>query len=633
MEKKQEKFDLTTFSPTWRDHLVSFGQALRNIRRAHPRGFWTLIVAHSFGMPFAVLKVYTLKRMTDTFADASWYWWVLAFAAAMLVEKALYNASRYLEIGLRFRFERYQQEAIMEHTDRLRFSVLEDQSYQAFMTTFVTKQNVVVEFPMVLLRLMASLFSMFGLLGAMAKFFPWTSIVFVAGSIVASVIMGARAAKRHHSLIDFQSREGRQCRMSENVFSQPPWLMSVKMIGLSAELLNRWRHLTGILLGKRLEDTRANRATYVVGSGMTILGFVAGIALIRFGAPDPAYAVPTLVVFIATFQQFIGIAEIVTESAQWFLREAKYVAFLPKIFAFKTESDQGQGLDRLDLLRFVDVSFRYPDAPADALSHVSFSIRRGEKLAILGDNGAGKSTLLRLLMGAYEPTGGSILVNGMEMSKIQSNALRSRLSCQQQDPFFLFGTAKSVVTDANTGRPFDDERYRLALHVSGWGELAPKLVRGLPEKTGVEPVERLDEVKIGRFYHMPEDKPVGLSGGEIKSFNTAQVLYRDADIHWLDEPDAALDASHEVQFRERLAAINDGRTYVVTSHRLSIAAYVDRIVFVREGRVVEDGSPAELMARKGAFYEAFMRQFGPYLQLARPHLELFLTSPKNPDFN
>jgi len=627
LENSKDKFDLSTFSPTWRDHLVSFWQALRDIKQAHPRGFWMLIGAHALSTPFAILKVYTLKRMTDAFSGSGWHWWVLAFAATILFDKALYNVSRYLELGLRFRFERHRQQTMMEYTDRLRFSVLEDQSYQAFMATFNTKQHVVVEFPMILLRLLGSVFSMLGLLGAMVKYFPWASIVFLTLSILVSVVLGARAAKRHHSLIDFQSREGRKCRMSENVFSQPTWLMSIKMIGLSDELLNRWRDLTAVLLGKRLSDTRGNRGTYVVGSALTILGFVAGIVMIRIGSPFPGAAISTLVVFISTYQQFIGIAESVTESVQWFLREAKYVAFLPKVFAFDTEAREGQKVERVDAIRFVDVTFRYPDAAVDALSRVSFAIRRGERVAILGDNGAGKSTLLRLLMGAYEPTGGTILVNGIEMSKILCSSLRSRLSCQQQDAFPYFGTAKSIVTDANAGRPYDAERYSLALSVSGWGDsdMARKLTKGLPEKPGADPIERYDEVKIGRYYHMPEDKPLGLSGGEAKTFNTAQVLYREADIHWLDEPDAQLDAAHEVRFRERLAAIDDGRTYVITSHRLSIAAYVDRIVFMREGSVVEDGTPAELMARKGAFYEAFMRQFGPYLKLARPHLGLFLS--------
>jgi len=627
LDNVKDKLDLTTFRPTWRDHVVSFRQAFRDIHAAHPRGFWMLLAVQMCGAPLAVLKVYALKRMTDNFASSAWLWWALSFGAVVLLSNVFHNVSRYQEAGLRFRFERYRQDTVMSFTDRLRFSILEDQTYQAFMTTFNTKQHVVVEFPMILMRLVGSIFSLLGLIGAMITYFPWLSIVFVAGSVLVSVFLGSRAAKKHHSLIDFQSREGRQCRLSENIFSQPTWLLCIKMIGLSDELLNRWRSLTGILLDRRLADTRASRATYVVGHVFAVLGFVAGIVMIRLSTDFPLAAVSTLVVFVSTYQQFISTAESVTESLQWFQREAKYVAFLPRVFAMETEARDGKEVVGVEELQFVNVNFRYPDAAMDVLSDVAFVVRRGERLAILGDNGAGKSTLLKLLMGAYEPTGGSILINGTDMSKIQAVSLRGRLACQQQDSFMYFGTAKSIVTDANTGRSFDPDRYALALHVSGWGEdkLAHKLTKGLPEKEGMEPVDRYDEVKIGRYYHMPEDKPLGLSGGETKTFNTAQVLYREADIHWLDEPDASLDASHEVQFRERLSGIKDGRTYVITSHRLSIAAYVDRIIFMRKGRIVEDGTPDELMARKGPFYEAFMQQFGPYLKIARPHLALFLT--------
>ena len=622
MDKVKENLDLTTFKPTWRDHLVSFKQAVRDIHAAHPRGFWMLLAVHACGAPLAVLKVFVLKRMTDGFASASWLWWVLAFGAAVFTDRAVYNAARYLEIGLKFHFERYRQQTMMAFTDRLRFSVLEDQTYQAFMATYNTKQSVAVEFPMVLLRLLGAAITLLGLFGAMMKYFPWLSIVFVAGAVLVGAIMSARAAKSHHSLVDFQSREGRQCRMTENIFSQPTWLLCIKMIGLSDEILTRWSKLTDVLLGRRLADTRATRATYVAGNVFTVAGFVAGIAMIRLDANSMTDAISVLVVFIATYQQFMGIAETVTECLQWFQREARYVAFLPRIFAMETEAREGKEITRVDDLKFVNVSFRYPDAAMDALTDVTFTVRRGERLAVLGDNGAGKSTLLRLLIGANEPGKGSILINGEEISKIRADTLRNRLACQQQDAFPYFGTAKSIVLDANSGKLDDSERFALALHVSGWGDLAPKLTKGLPVKEGVEPIDRLDEVKIGRYYHMPEDKPLGLSGGEMKTFNTAQVLYREADIHWLDEPDASLDASHEVQFRERLAAIDDGRTYVITSHRLSIAAYVDRIIFMRGGRIVEDGTPAELMARKGPFYEAFMRQFGPYWKLVHPHLQM-----------
>lgn len=633
MDKIKEKLDLTTFKPTWRDHVVSFRQAVRDIHSAHPRGFWMLLAVHACGAPLAVLKVFALKRMTEGFATTAWLWWVLAFGVVVFLDRAVYNASRYLEIGLRFHFERYRQHTMMAFTDRLRFSVLEDQTYQAYMATYNTKQNVVVEFPMVLMRLLGAMFTILGLIGAMIKYFPWLSIVFMVGSVVVGVAMSARAAKCHHSLVDFQSREGRQCRMGENIFSQPTWLLAIKMIGLSDEILKRWRVLTAMLLERRLADTRATRATYVAGNIFTVTGFAAGIVMIRLNAKSTVQAISVLVVFISAYQQFMGIAETVTECLQWFQREARYVAFLPRIFAMETELRTGKEVARIDDLRFVNVSFRYPDAAEDALSDVTFSVRRGERLAVLGDNGAGKSTMLRLLIGANEPTSGSILINGEEVSKIRADSLRDRLACQQQDAFPYFGTAKSIVLDANADKPIDQERYSLALRVSGWGDLAPKLTKGLPAKEGTDPIDRLDEVKIGRYYHMPEDKPVGLSGGEMKTFNTAQVLYRDADIHWLDEPDASLDASHEVQFRERLSEIRDGRTYVITSHRLSIAAYVDRIIFLRKGRIVEDGTPAELMARKGAFYEAFMRQFAPYLQLARPHLALFLTDLKSDQSN
>ncbi len=622
MDNTNSSLDLASFKPTWHDHLVSFKQAVRDIHAAHPRGFWMLLAIHACGAPLAVLKVYVLKRMTDGFASSTWLWWVLVFGGVVFLDRAIYNALRYLEIGLRFRFERYRQQIMMAFTDRLRFSVLEDQTYQAFMATFNTKQNVVVEFPMVLMRLLGAVFTILGLIGAMIKYFPWLSIVFMVGSVVAGVIMSARAAKCHHSLVDFQSREGRQCRMGENMFSQPTWLLAIKMIGLSDEILKRWITLTAMLLDRRLADTRATRATYVAGNIFTVAGFVAGIVMIRLGAGSTAEAISVLVVFISTYQQFIGIAETLTDSLQWFQREARYVAFLPRIFAMETEVLTGKEIECIDDLKFVAVSYRYPDAPEDALTDVSFTVRRGERLAVLGDNGAGKSTLLRLLIGANEPTRGSILVNGEEISKLRATSLRDRLSCQQQDAFPYFGTAKSIVLDANTGKSTDSKRYALALHVSGWGDLAPKLTRGLPAKAGVQAIDRMDEVKIGRYYHMPEDKPLGLSGGEMKTFNTAQVLYRDADIHWLDEPDASLDASHEIQFRERLAGIKDGRTYVITSHRLSIAAYVDRIIFMRAGRVVEDGTPAELMARKGPFYHAFMKQFAPYWRVANPHLDI-----------
>ncbi len=255
---------------------------------------------------------------------------------------------------------------------------------------------------------------------------------------------------------------------------------------------------------------------------------------------------------------------------------------------------------------FRDVSFRYPGAEAEVLSHVNLTIRSNEKLALIGLNGAGKTTFVKLLCGFYKPTKGEILVNGIPQGEYDRDAYVGLVSALFQDSMLfpvtvdenLTGAAPTQTNAAMT--QVDADRLAYVLKLSGFGERYESLPRG----GGTELVREVNE------------KATDLSGGEKQKLLFARALYKKAPLLILDEPTAALDpiAENELYLRYGEAARN--RTVVFISHRLSSTRFCDRIALLEGGRILEEGTHEALLAKKGRYAELYEMQSKYYREEA-----------------
>ncbi len=242
-------------------------------------------------------------------------------------------------------------------------------------------------------------------------------------------------------------------------------------------------------------------------------------------------------------------------------------------------------------IRFEHVCFRYEGSGEDTIQDLNLTIRPGERLALVGPNGAGKTTLIKLLCGLYRPTSGTVYLDGRDIQSLDQRAVFREFAVVFQDVFAFSFPLSDNVSCVDCGRE-DSERLRESLEKAGLWER----VQALPKGARTFMNKDLDEAGVT------------LSGGEVQKLMLARALYKDAPMVILDEPTAALDPIAESEMYERYDELVHGRTAVFISHRLSSTRFCDRILFLENGRITEEGTHGELMQRGGAYAELFSIQ-------------------------
>lgn len=239
-------------------------------------------------------------------------------------------------------------------------------------------------------------------------------------------------------------------------------------------------------------------------------------------------------------------------------------------------------------IEFRGVSFTYPGTEGKALDNLSFAIRPGEKLAVVGVNGSGKTTMIKLLCGLYDPDEGAILVNGRDIRELDGASRRELFGVVFQDfQLFSFGLGQNLAGS----RTYDEMRARAALEEAGFGAR----LEGMDLETSL--------------YKDFDPQGVEISGGEAQKIAIARALYRQAPILILDEPTAALDSQAEYEVYENLNRISENRTAIFISHRMSSCRFCGRILVMDGGRLVQAGSHEELLRdAAGRYFELWHAQ-------------------------
>jgi len=246
---------------------------------------------------------------------------------------------------------------------------------------------------------------------------------------------------------------------------------------------------------------------------------------------------------------------------------------------------------------FEDVSFHYPGKKTpDVLRNITFSIKRNQNIAIVGENGAGKSTLIKLLTGLYHPTNGQILIDGAPLQDLDIKTWHQQLGVLQQE-FITYGfaTAKDNVRYGNVEKRYNEDQLVTALKDAEAMDFTAKLPKGL------------DNFVNNWMQDDEGNKGTGLSGGQWQRIALARNFYRNAPIIILDEPTSAIDALAEDRIFTRLFQ-NRKRTVITISHRLSTIKKADVIYVLKDGEITETGTHDELIRMKGYFYKMFKSQ-------------------------
>ncbi|MFR3250416.1 MAG: ABC transporter ATP-binding protein [Eisenbergiella sp.] len=250
-------------------------------------------------------------------------------------------------------------------------------------------------------------------------------------------------------------------------------------------------------------------------------------------------------------------------------------------------------------IRLENVSFRYPEAKKDTISGMNLTIRPGEKLAIVGLNGAGKTTLVKLICGFLDPTEGRVLLNGQDIRQYNRRDYYELLSAVFQDFSILeCSVAKNV---SQNPVDIDREKVKRCLEQAGIWEKIESLPKGM-------------DTPIGKSVY---EDGVELSGGQTQRLVLARALYKEPQILVLDEPTAALDPLAENDIYQRYESMTRGKTSLFISHRLASTQFCDRILFLANGKIAEEGTHQELLELGKEYAKLFEVQSRYYREEVR----------------
>ena len=279
--------------------------------------------------------------------------------------------------------------------------------------------------------------------------------------------------------------------------------------------------------------------------------------------------------------------------------------FVDKIRAFlnyepRLKNNEGDAVpEGAGELKLEHVTFKYSESGRKVLDDISLSVKPGEHIAIVGYNGAGKTTLIKLLMRLYDLTSGSISYHGRNITELCPNDYHKRIGVVFQD-YQMFGAnlAENVVMD---DLPKDELDTR-----------APQITAALTDAGFAQKLARLPDGLFTQVTTEFDKKGVDFSGGESQKIAISRAFYKKADILIMDEPSSALDPIAEYELNKAMESAAKGKTVFYISHRLSTTRDADRIIMLERGRIIEEGTHTELLARNGKYAEMWNAQAGKY---------------------
>ena len=245
---------------------------------------------------------------------------------------------------------------------------------------------------------------------------------------------------------------------------------------------------------------------------------------------------------------------------------------------------------------FQNIVFNYPDQKKSVIHNFSLHIRPGEKVGLVGRSGSGKSTLVNLLLRFYDLKAGVIMIDNQDISKVKQNSLREKIGMVTQDTSLLHRSVKDNIV---YGRPNATQK---------------EIIHAAKRAKAHDFIMQLEDNFYRKGYeaHVGE-RGVKLSGGQRQRISIARVMLKDAPILLLDEATSALDSEIEVVIQQSLYQLMEGKTVIAIAHRLSTIAAMDRLIVIDKGKIIEEGSHAELIKKKGLYARLWKHQSGGFL--------------------
>lgn len=439
------------------------------------------------------------------------------------------------------------------------------------------------------------LITMAFLAAGLLAFNPWLIILLLV-AIIPAFLGEAYFNDKTYALSRRQTPERRELDYIRFLGASDDTAKEVKIFDLSAFIINRFKQLSNQFYAdnKILALRRTFWGTLFAMLGSA--GYYGAYVFIIIEAVRGKISIGDLTFLAGSFRQLRSLLEgilirftSVSQGAVYLQDFFEFFQIQPKIVLAKNPLPFPKPM--ISGFLFENVGFKYSNSDRWANRHLNFTLKPGEKIALVGENGAGKTTLVKLLARLYEPNEGRILLDGIDLREYDLNDLRIQIGVIFQDFIRYQMSVNQNIAVGNITEVNNDELIK----TSSVQSMAHPLIERLPDKY---------EQMLGRRFN----NGVDLSGGEWQKIALARAYMKDAQLLILDEPTAALDARAEYEVFQRFAELTKGKTAVLISHRFSTVRMADRILVLEKGQLLEIGSHEELLQKKGRYEELFSLQ-------------------------
>ncbi len=439
------------------------------------------------------------------------------------------------------------------------------------------------------------------LIGMMALLFSfhWSVSVLLIAAVIPGVLFRLKFSQRLYRWDRSQTSTQRHAYYYHFLLTSDFYAKEIRLFQLGPLFIKRFHEMRRVLRGERLGIAKKRTIADVGANFVAVLAVYGSFGFMAWRAVYGFITIGDLVMYYQAFQRGLNYFKSLLGNAASLYEDSLYLSNLfefldleprvvdpPQATPIFQTIEQGITVENL--------SFGYPSG-RPVLHDISFYVRPGEHIALVGENGAGKTTLIKLLCRLYDPSDGAICIDGVDLRDFRVNELRRRISVVFQDFVRYHLRVRDNIWFGNIELDEESPRIRESARAA---DVDP-VIRSLPQGY---------ETTLGKMFEHGEE----LSIGEWQKIALARAFLRDAQIIVLDEPTSALDAKSEYEIFQKFRELAREKTAFLISHRLSTAKMADRILVLEEGRIVEDGAHDHLIAKGGVYARMFALQSEQY---------------------
>ncbi len=426
---------------------------------------------------------------------------------------------------------------------------------------------------------------------------PLITIAVVIAAIPSSILSLRLAARERRNWREF-TKDRRIAWQIERKITNSDSALEIELNGLSKTLVEQ---MIKARRRSQEQDIADNKAFFWPGFGGSVLQDAVSYVVLIFVAIQIILGKLEIGQFLTIRTLLIQLNDSISNLFNSITNINSSLVNATDFMEFMETPAQHSGdivIDHIPTIEFQNVSFTYPRSEVRAIKDVSFVLNPGDSLAIVGENGAGKTTLIKLMIGAYQPTKGTILIDGQPLERINRESYLAQIGALFQDfSRYEFATLGENVWFGDVERPYSRRDIEAALKDAGLESLVGNY------KEGLNTILSKD---------IDSKNAVNLSGGQWQRLGIARAFFRSPNVLILDEPTASVDAVSEYEIFKNIIKKQENKTTVIISHRFSTVRKAEKIIVLDHGKIVESGTHDELIAENGIYKEMFELQAEGY---------------------